>query len=154
MSPERPASDLPPIPDMDLQLVPVPVTDVDRAKDFYRRAGFGGLHDTQVTPEMACCTPDSRIPTATSGCCNSGRAPRRADQTREEGPDPVTQIGPSGTGANRQLRRAARGAGASARTRLATPDPGIHLGQGPDAPAATGSGSAPPIVAPAPGDDR
>ena len=45
-------SDLPPIPDMDLELVPVPVTDVDRARDFYLRAGFGGLHDTQVTPEM------------------------------------------------------------------------------------------------------
>ena len=44
--------DLPPVPDMDLQLVPVPVTDVDRARDFYLRAGFGGLHDTQVTPEM------------------------------------------------------------------------------------------------------
>ena len=45
-------SDLPPVPDMDLELVPVPVTDVDRAKEFYLRAGFGGLHDTQVTPEM------------------------------------------------------------------------------------------------------
>ena len=45
-------SDLPPVPDMDLELVPVPVTDVDRARDFYLRAGFGGLHDTQVTPEM------------------------------------------------------------------------------------------------------
>lgn len=44
--------DLPTVPDMDLQLVPVPVTDVDRARDFYLRAGFGGLHDTQVTPEM------------------------------------------------------------------------------------------------------
>lgn len=52
MSPEARASRLPPLPDMDLQLVPVPVTDVDRAKDFYLRAGFGGLHDTQVTPEM------------------------------------------------------------------------------------------------------
>ena len=45
-------SDLPPVPDMDLELVPVPVTDVDRAKEFYLRAGFGGLHDTQVTPGM------------------------------------------------------------------------------------------------------
>jgi catechol 2,3-dioxygenase-like lactoylglutathione lyase family enzyme len=45
-------SDLPPVPDMDLELVPVPVTDVDRAKEFYLRAGFGGLHDTQVTPDM------------------------------------------------------------------------------------------------------
>lgn len=45
-------TDLPPVPDMDLELVPVPVTDVDRAKEFYLRAGFGGLHDTQVTQEM------------------------------------------------------------------------------------------------------
>ena len=45
-------ADLPPVPDMGLELVPVPVTDVDRAKEFYLRAGFGGLHDTQVTPEM------------------------------------------------------------------------------------------------------
>lgn len=45
-------SDPSPVPDMDLQLVPVPVTDVDRAKEFYLRAGFGNLHDTQVTSEM------------------------------------------------------------------------------------------------------
>lgn len=45
-------SDLPPVPDMNLELVPVPVADVERAKEFYLRAGFGGLHDTQVTPEM------------------------------------------------------------------------------------------------------
>jgi catechol 2,3-dioxygenase-like lactoylglutathione lyase family enzyme len=37
---------------MHLELVLVPVTDVERAKDFYIRAGFGNLHDTQVTPEM------------------------------------------------------------------------------------------------------
>ena len=37
---------------MHLELVPVPVTDVERAKDFYIRAGFGNLHDTQVTDEM------------------------------------------------------------------------------------------------------
>ena len=37
---------------MRLELVPVPVADVDRAKEFYQRIGFGNLHDTQVTPEM------------------------------------------------------------------------------------------------------
>ncbi|HAM02041.1 MAG TPA: glyoxalase [Acidimicrobiaceae bacterium] len=37
---------------MRLELVPVPVSDVDRAKEFYLRAGFGNLHDTQVTPAM------------------------------------------------------------------------------------------------------
>ena len=42
----------PAVPDMDLQLVPVPVSDVERAIEFYNRAGFGNLHDTQVTPEM------------------------------------------------------------------------------------------------------
>jgi catechol 2,3-dioxygenase-like lactoylglutathione lyase family enzyme len=37
---------------MRLELVPVPVSDVDRAKEFYQRIGFGNLHDTQVTEEM------------------------------------------------------------------------------------------------------
>ncbi len=41
-----------PVPEMRLELVPVPVSDVDRALEFYQRIGFGGLHDTQVTPEM------------------------------------------------------------------------------------------------------
>ncbi|MGH7685988.1 MAG: VOC family protein [Candidatus Dormibacteria bacterium] len=41
-----------PVPEMDLQLVPVPVSDVDRAIAFYQRAGFGDLRDIQVTPEM------------------------------------------------------------------------------------------------------
>ena len=41
-----------PVPDMRLELVPVPVSDVDRAKEFYQRIGFGNLHDTQVTAEM------------------------------------------------------------------------------------------------------
>ena len=46
------AGDQLPIPEMHLELVPVPVTDVERAKEFYIRAGFGNLHDTQVTDEM------------------------------------------------------------------------------------------------------
>jgi len=45
-------SDLPPVPDMRLELVPIPVSDVDRAKSFYQRIGFGNLHDTQVTDTM------------------------------------------------------------------------------------------------------
>ncbi|MFY9652503.1 VOC family protein [Trebonia sp.] len=40
------------IPDMRLELVPLPVSDVDRAKAFYEQAGFGNLHDTQVTETM------------------------------------------------------------------------------------------------------
>lgn len=44
--------DLPPVPDMKLELVPIPVTDVDRAKGFYEMIGFGNVYDTQVTPEM------------------------------------------------------------------------------------------------------
>src|SRR5487761_1302666 len=40
------------VPDMRLELVPIPVSDVDRAKAFYERAGFGNLHDTQVTETM------------------------------------------------------------------------------------------------------
>ncbi len=40
------------VPDMRLELVPVPVSDVDRAKVFYEQAGFGNVHDTQVTETM------------------------------------------------------------------------------------------------------
>ena len=40
------------VPDMRLELVPIPVSDVDRAKAFYQQAGFGNLHDTQVTETM------------------------------------------------------------------------------------------------------
>jgi predicted enzyme related to lactoylglutathione lyase len=37
---------------MSLELVPIPVSDIDRAKAFYEQVGFGNVHDTQVTPEM------------------------------------------------------------------------------------------------------
>jgi hypothetical protein len=43
---------LPPVPEMRLELVPVPVSDVDRAKAFYERIGFGNLHDTVVSEGM------------------------------------------------------------------------------------------------------
>ena len=38
--------------DMKLELIAVPVTDVDRAKDFYTRIGFNADHDHQVTDEL------------------------------------------------------------------------------------------------------
>lgn len=39
--------------DMKLELVAVPVTDVDRAKDFYvNKVGFNADHDYQVTDEL------------------------------------------------------------------------------------------------------
>ncbi|HEY9411290.1 MAG TPA: VOC family protein [Jiangellaceae bacterium] len=38
--------------DMKLELVAVPVTDVDRAKDFYVRAGFVADHDHTVSEEV------------------------------------------------------------------------------------------------------
>jgi catechol 2,3-dioxygenase-like lactoylglutathione lyase family enzyme len=38
--------------DMKLELVAVPVTDVDRAKDFYVRAGFNADHDHTVTDDI------------------------------------------------------------------------------------------------------
>jgi predicted enzyme related to lactoylglutathione lyase len=38
--------------DMKLELVAVPVSDVDRAKDFYVRAGFNADHDHTVSEEM------------------------------------------------------------------------------------------------------
>ena len=42
----------PAVPDMRLELVPIPVSDVDRAKAFYEQVGFGDLHDVQVTDTM------------------------------------------------------------------------------------------------------
>ncbi len=39
--------------DMKVELVPIPVTDVDRAKAFYMdKIGFNGDHDQQVNPEL------------------------------------------------------------------------------------------------------
>jgi catechol 2,3-dioxygenase-like lactoylglutathione lyase family enzyme len=38
--------------DMKLELVTVPVTDVDRAKEFYVRAGFNADHDQSPTDEL------------------------------------------------------------------------------------------------------
>jgi catechol 2,3-dioxygenase-like lactoylglutathione lyase family enzyme len=40
------------MPEMKLELVPVPVSDVDRAKAFYEQAGFDLLVDTQVQDTM------------------------------------------------------------------------------------------------------
>lgn len=48
----EPKAGLPEVPDMKLELVPVPVSDVERAKAFYEKAGFGNLHDTQLTDSM------------------------------------------------------------------------------------------------------
>jgi catechol 2,3-dioxygenase-like lactoylglutathione lyase family enzyme len=51
--------------DFELQLVNVPVSDVDRAKDFYERAGFnadhdhdvgGGIRFVQLTPPGSACS--------------------------------------------------------------------------------------------------
>jgi catechol 2,3-dioxygenase-like lactoylglutathione lyase family enzyme len=39
-------------PEMKLELVPLPVSDVDRAKAFYETAGFGNVLDTQVSETM------------------------------------------------------------------------------------------------------
>lgn len=39
--------------DMKLEVVPIPVTDVDRAKAFYvERIGFNADHDQQVNPDL------------------------------------------------------------------------------------------------------
>jgi catechol 2,3-dioxygenase-like lactoylglutathione lyase family enzyme len=40
------------VPDMRLELVPIPVSDVDRARAFYEQVGFENVHDTQVTDTM------------------------------------------------------------------------------------------------------
>jgi hypothetical protein len=49
---DGPITGTPAVPDMRLELVPVPVSDIDRAKVSYEKVGFGNLHDTQVTPIM------------------------------------------------------------------------------------------------------
>ena len=38
--------------DMKLELVMVPVTDVDRAKEFYERVGFSADHDHEVSEDV------------------------------------------------------------------------------------------------------
>jgi hypothetical protein len=40
------------VPDMRLELVPVPVSDVDKVKSFYEQAGFGNVPDTRVSETM------------------------------------------------------------------------------------------------------
>lgn len=45
-------ANLPAVVEMKLELVPIPVSDVDRAKAFYEQVGFGDVHDTQVTDAM------------------------------------------------------------------------------------------------------
>ena len=42
--------------DLRLELVQVPVSDVDRAKAFYEQAGFVAEHDHQVSDEIASCS--------------------------------------------------------------------------------------------------
>ena len=37
---------------MRLELVPIPVSDVDRAKKFYEQVGFVNVHDNQISPQM------------------------------------------------------------------------------------------------------
>lgn len=46
------APNLTAVPEMRLELVPIPVSDVDRAKAFYARIGFGNLHDTTMSESM------------------------------------------------------------------------------------------------------
>jgi len=45
-------ANIPEVPDMKLELVPVPVSDVDRAKAFYEKAGFHLEVDTRPTDTM------------------------------------------------------------------------------------------------------
>jgi predicted enzyme related to lactoylglutathione lyase len=43
---------IPALPEMRLELVPIPVADVERAKAFYEQVGFGNQHDHQITDTM------------------------------------------------------------------------------------------------------
>ena len=45
-------ANIPAVPEMKLELVPVPVSDVDRARAFYEKAGFQLEVDTQPTDTM------------------------------------------------------------------------------------------------------
>ena len=38
--------------DMKIELIPIPVTDTDRAKDFYVKAGFNADHDHRVSDHL------------------------------------------------------------------------------------------------------
>ena len=49
---EKTKVNIPAVPDMKLELVPVPVSDVDRAKAFYEKAGFTLEVDTRPTDTM------------------------------------------------------------------------------------------------------
>jgi catechol 2,3-dioxygenase-like lactoylglutathione lyase family enzyme len=71
--------------DMRLELVAVPVTDVDAAKEFYVRAGFNADHDHQVSEEIrfvqltppgsACSiTIGKGVTTLTPGCLDNLQA--------------------------------------------------------------------------------
>ena len=47
---------LPTIPEMKLELVPIPVSDVDRSKDFYEnKLGFNVDHDVKISDDMRVC---------------------------------------------------------------------------------------------------
>jgi len=48
----RMAENIPAVPEMKLELVPVPVSDVDRARAFYEKAGFQLNVDTRPTDTM------------------------------------------------------------------------------------------------------
>ena len=52
MMTENTKENLPAVPAMKLELVPVPVSDVDRAKAFYEKAGFQLEVDTRPTDAM------------------------------------------------------------------------------------------------------
>ena len=52
MMAENTKANLPAVPAMKLELVPVPVSDVDRARAFYEQAGFYLEVDAQITNEM------------------------------------------------------------------------------------------------------
>ena len=49
---ENPRANISAVPEMKLELVPVPVSDVDRAKAFYEKAGFYLEVDTRPTDTM------------------------------------------------------------------------------------------------------
>jgi predicted enzyme related to lactoylglutathione lyase len=67
--------------DFKLELVAIPVTDVDRAKDFYVRAGFNADHDHRVSDELRFVqlTPEG---SACSICIGEGITPAEPGSVR------------------------------------------------------------------------
>ena len=108
--------------DMKLELIMVPVTDVDRAKAFYEKVGFVADHDqtvsdeirfVQLTPPGSACSiaigkgVTEMAPGSPTTCRSSSRTSRRARRPRRAGRRGERRAGHR-RGAGSSLRRSGR----------------------------------------------